>query len=899
MTAISFASISQVRQNAIQPASSELLKSKVSEGLSENPTKTLLCLDTIRYPQVKEQLLTDSVDANFYTLGIWNADNEAMSQMFTVSGSGLSLRGVEVFGSNNATSGSINVRCRIFNVDASNNPIGTALATSTVAVPGSPLPNPPNYYSAMFGTPLVVTNNYAVVVDVTTAGGIFNIFINDIAPGQPYDENLSRMTSSYYPPSNGAYVSIPVLTTDLVNWPNGPYDFEPIVAPLVSYTINTTATASPDPSCLGQAISFSGSATPSGILGNRMYNFNVFESYFMGATSDSTYVWDFDNLSPLVWSNNTSYTYPAAGAYDATMFTLGGFWESCLDFATDPITVNPLPTVTAGASSTTICQGTSTVLSQGNADTYSWNNGIGVAISPTVSPASTTTYTVTGTSAAGCLNTASVTVNVTPLDNATFTYPSNTICATSGNSTPVIVSAGTFSSTAGLNFVNTTTGEINVAGSTPGVYSVTYTTNGTCPDSDIQTISITDIPDASFSYASPSFCTGTSNPNPVFGAGSSAGTFSSTPGLVFTNPSTGEINLATSAAGNYIITNTILANGSCPQVAETFNIAINQAPTATVTGGGIICGDGSVPVAVNVALTGAGPWNVTYSDGTNSTTVNGITSSPYVINASANGTFSVSSVSLGTCSAAGTGSASVVFNPNPLVDISPLNSLCDNEGLTTINATPSGGAFSGSAMSGNQFDPAQNPGVYPVIYSYTDGNGCSGSASIDVEVLEAADVTLNAFNDVCIQDGAITLGGASPSGGDFSGTGVTNDQFDPTVSGEGTFSITYSYLAMNGCTSSASQSIVVNDCAGINEIEGLEVSISPNPATEIVTINLNLTDLTDLTYSVFSEDGKILVNRTLIKSISTTFNTSSLASGVYFVAIESSKGTLVKKLIIQ
>jgi hypothetical protein len=889
MTAISFASISQVRQNAIQPASSELLKSKVSEGLGENPTKTLLCLDTIRYPQVKEVLLyTNPVEPQFYTLELWQADAEAMSQTFLNTGSGLNILGVEFFGAN-SVAGAITVRGRVFNVDATNNPIGTALASANVVVNGTTA----NYYRAMFASPIAVTGNYAVVFDVVTAGGILDVFINDPAPLQPYDENLSRFTSLYYVSSSGNWISIPAFTEI------GNFNFEPLFAPLVSYTINTTATASPDPSCLGQAISFSGSATPSGILGNRMYNFNVFESYFMGATSDSTYVWDFDNLSPLVWSNNTSYTYPAAGAYDATMFTLGGFWESCLDFATDPITVNPLPTVTAGASSTTICQGTSTVLSQGNADTYSWNNGIGVAISPTVSPASTTTYTVTGTSAAGCLNTASVTVNVTPLDNATFTYPSNTICATSGNSTPVIVSAGTFSSTAGLNFVNTTTGEINVAGSTPGVYSVTYTTNGTCPDSDIQTISITDIPDASFSYASPSFCTGTSNPNPVFGAGSSAGTFSSTPGLVFTNPSTGEINLATSTAGNYLITNTILANGSCPQVAETFNIAINQAPTAIVTGGGIVCGDGSVPVAVNVALTGAGPWNVTYSDGTNSTTENGITSSPYVINASANGTFSVTQVSLGACSAAGTGSASVVFNPNPLVDISPLNSLCDNEGLTTINATPSGGTFSGSAMSGNQFDPAQNPGVYNVIYSYTDGNGCSGSASIDVEVLEAADVTLNAFNDVCIQDGAITLGGASPSGGDFSGTGVTNDQFDPTVSGEGTFSITYSYQAMNGCTSSASQSIVVNDCAGINEIEGLEVSISPNPATEIVTINLNLTDLTDLTYSVFSEDGKILVNRTLIKSISTTFNTSSLASGVYFVAIESSKGTLVKKLIIQ
>lgn len=894
MLAGSFVALSQAKQNAIQPASSEILKSKVSEDLTDNPTKTLLCLDTIRYPQIKEQLLyTDPVEAAFYTLGIWNADNEAISQMFTVSGSGLSIHGVEVLGSNNAA-GNINVRCRIFNVDGSNNPTGAALATANVTVSGTT----PNYYRAMFGTPLAVTNNYAVVVDVASPNGIFKIYINDVTPGQPYDENLSRMTSTYYATSNGSFVSIPVLTNDLVDWPDGPHDFEPIVAPLVTYTINTTATATPDPSCFGQAINFSGSATPSGILSNRMYNFNVFSSYFMGAVSDSTYVWDFDNLSPLVWSNTASYTYPAAGTYDATMFTLGGFWESCLDFATDQVTVNPLPAVTAGASSTTICQGASTVLSQENANTYTWNNGIGAVLSPTVSPAVTTTYTVTGTGTGGCTNTAQVTINVTPLDDATFVYPSNTICTTSGNSTPSVSVAGTFSSTAGLVFANTTTGEINVSGSSPGAYSVTYTTNGTCPDVDVQTINITDIPDASFTYSSPAYCTGTANPTPVFGAGASAGTFSSTAGLVFTNVSTGEINLSTSSAGNYTVTNTIAANGACPQVIETFNIAINQTPTATVTGGGSVCGDGSTPVGVIVALTGNGPWDVTYSDGSSSTTTTTATS-PLVINATTDGTYTVSNVSTGSCSSAGVGSTSVVFNPNPVVDISPLYSLCDNAGLTTVNGLPSGGTFSGSAMTGNQFDPAQTPGIYPVTYTYTDGNGCTGSASIDVEVLETVEVTLASFNDICIQDGAITLSGESPTGGDFSGTGVSSNQFDPAVTGAGTHSITYSYLASNGCVSSTSQSITVNDCAGINEIEGLEVSISPNPASELVTISFNSIDFSDLTFTIYAEDGKLLVARRPIGSSNTIFDASNLSSGVYFISFESANGSTVKKLIVQ
>ena len=74
------------------------------------------------------------------------------------------------------------------------------------------------------------------------------------------------------------------------------------------------------------------------------------------------------------------------------------------------ITVNALPTVTANVTSTPICLGSTTTLTGGGASTYSWDNGASNAVS--FAPAATTTYTVTGTSAAGCTNTASVLVTV-------------------------------------------------------------------------------------------------------------------------------------------------------------------------------------------------------------------------------------------------------------------------------------------------------------------------------------------------------------------------------------------------------------------------------------------------------------------------------------------------------
>jgi hypothetical protein len=52
-------------------------------------------------------------------------------------------------------------------------------------------------------------------------------------------------------------------------------------------------------------------------------------------------------------------------------------------------------------------------------------------------------------------------------------------------------------------------------------------------------------------------------------------------------------------------------------------VTVNAHPTATVSGGGTICGGSSA--SIQAALTGTGPWNVTWSDGV---VQNGVVSSP-------------------------------------------------------------------------------------------------------------------------------------------------------------------------------------------------------------------------------------------------------------------------------
>ena len=104
-------------------------------------------------------------------------------------------------------------------------------------------------------------------------------------------------------------------------------------------------------------------------------------------------------------------------------------------------------------------------------------------------------------------------LTVTPED-ATFSFATNNYCQSGTDPTPSLsgVTGGTFSAPAGLS-INTSSGEIDLSGSTPGTYSVTYVTPN-CGSSSNFTVTITPDEDGTFSYSTTQFCTGGAGPNP-------------------------------------------------------------------------------------------------------------------------------------------------------------------------------------------------------------------------------------------------------------------------------------------------------------------------------------------------------------------------------------------------
>ncbi|MDY0099912.1 MAG: hypothetical protein RBR81_11975 [Bacteroidales bacterium] len=89
---------------------------------------------------------------------------------------------------------------------------------------------------------------------------------------------------------------------------------------------------------------------------------------------------------------------------------------------------------------------------------------------------------------------------------------------------------------------------------TSGTLSVTATND--CGTSSARTVDI-EVISAQFEYSGYPYCQNDPDPYPDMGTGSLAGTFSSSPGLVFISSLTGQIDLAASTPGNYTVTNTV------------------------------------------------------------------------------------------------------------------------------------------------------------------------------------------------------------------------------------------------------------------------------------------------------------------------------------------------------
>lgn len=189
--------------------------------------------------------------------------------------------------------------------------------------------------------------------------------------------------------------------------------------------------------------------------------------------------------------------------------------------------------------------------------------------------------------------------------------------------------------------------------------------------------------------------------------------------------------IPTAAAGTYDVTNVSDSNCTGGTGTGSAIVSLIALPTATLSGGGPVCAGSAMP-NIDIALTGTSPWNITYTDGTTPTTVNGITSSPYTIMNAGVGTYSVTNISDSLCTGSGSNSVSVSINPLPAVTatITPATVCYANSALPQ-----GGGAVTyvwNNGLTDNTSFVATSSDTYMV--TGTDANGCTNTSTASITV---------------------------------------------------------------------------------------------------------------------------------------------------------------------
>jgi hypothetical protein len=402
--------------------------------------------------------------------------------------------------------------------------------------------------------------------------------------------------------------------------------------------------------------------------------------------SGSSFTMSPGGASTYTFSSGSAIVSPTATtSYSVTGTSTAGCVSS--NTAVASVTVNSTPTIAVNSGS--ICSGKSFTMAPSGASTYTFQGGSAV-----VSPTTNTSYTVTGTSAAGCVSASFATSNVTVNTTPTIAVNSGSIC--SGNSFTMIPSgASTYTFQGGSATVS--------PGSTTS-YTVIGTSVQGCVSSSPATSNVTVNPTPTISVVGGAICPG--NSFTLSPSGASTYTFSSGP-VVSPSSTTSYSVTGTSAAG-------CVTTG--PAVAT---VTVASSLTVTISGSNTIC-NGS---AVNLTAGGA----TSYTWNTSATTTS-ISPTPSV-----NTTYSVIGSS-GSCS--NTAVFSVTVNPLPTVTANASNSMiCGPPFQGTATITASGASTYTWNTSATTTAIAVSPSVttnYTV--TGTDANGCMNSTSFTQSV---------------------------------------------------------------------------------------------------------------------------------------------------------------------
>jgi len=396
---------------------------------------------------------------------------------------------------------------------------------------------------------------------------------------------------------------------------------------------------------------------------------------------------------------------------------------------------------------------------------------------------------------------STVTVSMGSTGTATIifnplTATNKALTVTSANSALVTGSYNAATNLLTVTGVGMTTGTILTLTSSDGP-TVPVTVIVTCP-----TVSptATEIPNVS---------TCTSAPAPLV-----ATLTSTTAKAVWYSVQTGGTALATgntyvhgktgSGVTSYYVAQTDNGCESSNRVTVTLTINANPVPTITTpTATQAFCITNTTASTLAATPT-AGTFTI---DGTTQTKLN-----PSTLSAGSH-TVAYSVTSLG-CT--GTASTSVTIDAAPAITITSVPTLCSTGSAVALSATPTGGAWSGTAVTGSSFNPAlATAGANTATYTAISGS-CTVTKDLTVTVNTTPAPSFSGLPaSICKGATALTLPSyVSIANGTFTENlgNVSGSTFTPSIVGKSI--ITYS-VTSGGCVGTKSATVTVNDVPAI------------------------------------------------------------------------------------
>jgi gliding motility-associated-like protein len=522
----------------------------------------------------------------------------------------------------------------------------------------------------------------------------------------------------------------------------------------------------------------------------------------LNANGASNYTWS-AGATPTISGSAT------ASPTTSTTYTINGNTGACTGSITAIVTVNQLPII--AVSNISVCNGQSGTLTANGGNSYLWSNGATTA-SITVSPISSTNYTVVGTSLQGCSSSAIANATVSPSLGISVNAPS--ICF--GQTANLTASgASTYTWQASITSTGTNTASVSPTATTS--YTVSGT-SGLCSGSTTFTVEVA--PAINVSVNSISICNGDVAQITATGANS----YAWSAGLTSTGINTA--NVSPSNTTTYSVTGSI---SNCSANAS-FTVTVNNIPNMSISS--ITICDGQTG---NLAASGAA--NYVWSTGatTSSISVNPINTTTYSVigtNAGCNNT----------------ATATVTVNPAVVVSINT-SSICFGE-TSIITANGANNYIWQTGITPTGINTASASPNTTTSYTVIGTSGiCSGAATFTVDV--APQILLNVNNATICNGGTALLTASGASSYVWStganATGVNAANASPNTS------TNYTVIGTVGtCSASAIANVLVNTLPSI--------SVTSTSVCSGQSATLTATGAVDFIWSNGSTQNSITVN---------------------------------------